>query len=70
MTVAAAQAALLLAQGAGRLLRTMSDKGVVAVLDPRLATARYGSFLRASLPPFWTTTDPEVVRGALRRLAG
>ena len=64
------QAALLLAQGAGRLLRTMSDKGVVAVLDPRLATARYGGFLRASLPPFWTTTDPEVVRGALRRLAG
>ena len=69
MTVAAAQAALLLAQGAGRLLRTMSDKGVVAVLDPRLATARYGGFLRASLPPFWTTSDPEVVRAALRRLA-
>ena len=69
MDVAAAQAALLLAQGAGRLLRTMSDRGVVAILDPRLATARYGSFLRASLPPFWTTTDPEVVRGALRRLA-
>jgi ATP-dependent DNA helicase DinG len=69
MTVAAAQAALLLAQGAGRLLRTMSDKGVVAVLDPRLHTARYAGFLRASLPPFWTTTDPEVVRGALRRLS-
>jgi ATP-dependent DNA helicase DinG len=70
MTVAAAQAALLLAQGTGRLLRTMSDRGVVAVLDPRLVTARYGSFLRESLPPFWTTTDPVVVRGALRRLAG
>jgi ATP-dependent DNA helicase DinG len=70
MTVAAAQAALLLAQGTGRLLRTMSDRGVVAILDPRLMTARYGGFLRASLPPFWTTTDPEVVRGALRRLAG
>jgi ATP-dependent DNA helicase DinG len=69
MTVAASQAALLLAQGAGRLLRTMSDKGVVAVLDPRLSTARYSGFLRASLPPFWTTTDPEVVRAALRRLA-
>ncbi len=69
MSVAATQAALLLAQGAGRLLRTMSDRGVVAVLDPRLSTARYASFLRASLPPFWTTTDPEVVRGALRRLA-
>jgi ATP-dependent DNA helicase DinG len=68
MTVAASQAALLLAQGAGRLLRTMSDRGVVAVLDPRLVTARYGDFLRKSLPPFWTTTDPELVRAALRRL--
>ncbi len=71
MEVAAAQAALLLASRgpADKLLRTMSDRGVVAVLDPRLATARYGSFLKESLPPFWTTTDPEVVRGALRRLA-
>ncbi len=69
MTVAASQAALLLAQGAGRLLRTMTDRGVVAVLDPRLVTARYGDFLRASLPPFWTTTDPALVRAALRRLA-
>jgi ATP-dependent DNA helicase DinG len=69
MTVAAAHAALLLAQGAGRLLRTMTDRGVVAVLDPRLVTARYGDFLRASLPPFWPTTDPKLVRAALRRLA-
>jgi ATP-dependent DNA helicase DinG len=69
MTVAASQAALLLAQGAGRLLRTMSDRGVVAVLDPRLVTARYGDFLRKSLPPFWTTTDPALVRAALRRLS-
>ena len=69
MAVAASQAALLLAQGAGRLLRTMTDRGVVAVLDPRLMTARYGDFLRASLPPFWTTTDPALVRAALRRLA-
>jgi len=69
MTVAAAHAGLLLAQGAGRLLRTMEDRGMVAVLDPRLATARYGGFLRASLPPFWATTDPAVARAALRRLA-
>ena len=69
MTVAAAHAGLLLAQGAGRLLRTMEDKGMVAVLDPRLATARYGGFLRASLPPYWATTDPAVARAALRRLA-
>ncbi len=58
MQVAATHAALLLAQGAGRLIRTTTDRGVVAVLDPRLATARYGSFLKASLPPMWTTTDP------------
>jgi ATP-dependent DNA helicase DinG len=69
MSVAASHAALLLAQGAGRLLRTMTDRGVVAVLDPRLMTARYGDFLRATLPPFWTTTDPDLVRAALRRLA-
>jgi ATP-dependent DNA helicase DinG len=69
MTVAAAHAGLLLAQGAGRLLRTMEDKGMVAVLDPRLATARYSGFLRASLPPFWATTDPEIARAALRRLS-
>lgn len=69
MQVAATHAALLLAQGSGRLIRTTSDKGVVAVLDPRLATARYGSFLKASLPPMWPTTDPQVVRKALARLA-
>ncbi|RRO15818.1 ATP-dependent DNA helicase [Saccharopolyspora rhizosphaerae] len=68
LTVAGTHAALLLAQGAGRLLRSQNDRGVIAVLDPRLATARYGGFLRASLPPFWTTQDPDVVRGALKRL--
>jgi ATP-dependent DNA helicase DinG len=70
MSVAATHAALLLAQGAGRLVRRSSDRGVVAVLDPRLVTARYGSYLRASLPPMWFTTDRDVVIGALRRLAG
>ncbi|GAA1139503.1 ATP-dependent DNA helicase [Nocardioides aquiterrae] len=69
MQVAATHAALLLAQGAGRLIRTHTDRGVVAVLDPRLATARYGGFLKASLPPMWTTTDPALVRQALSRLA-
>ncbi len=69
MSVSATHAALLLAQGSGRLIRTTSDRGVVAILDPRLVTARYGSFLKASLPPMWTTTDPAVVRQALERLA-
>jgi ATP-dependent DNA helicase DinG len=68
MAVSASHAALFLAQGAGRLIRTRSDRGVVAVLDPRLATARYAGFLRRTLPPFWYTTDPEVVRAALRRI--
>jgi ATP-dependent DNA helicase DinG len=68
MAVAASHAALLLAQGAGRLLRRVDDRGVVAVLDSRMATARYGGFLRASLPPFWATTDADRVRDALERL--
>jgi ATP-dependent DNA helicase DinG len=62
-------AAVRLAQGVGRLIRSAEDKGVVAVLDSRLETARgYGGYLRRTLPPFWYTTKPEVVHGALRRL--
>ena len=68
MEVSATHASLLMAQGAGRLLRSVTDRGVVAVLDNRLVTKRYGSFIRRSLPAFWDTTDPQVVRGALRRL--
>ncbi|WP_245848752.1 ATP-dependent DNA helicase [Mycobacterium palustre] len=68
MAVAATHAALLLAQGSGRLLRRVSDRGVVAVLDSRMVTASYGGYLCASLPPFWQTTDPAQVRAALRRL--
>jgi len=70
MAVAATHAGLLLAQGAGRLIRTMTDRGVVAVLDPRLVTARYGTYLRAGMPEFWMTTDRETAIAALRRLAG
>ena len=70
LAVAANHAALLLAQGSGRLIRRLSDRGVVAVLDPRLITARYGSYLRASMPEMWQTSDREVVIGALRRLSG
>jgi len=68
MSVSASHAALLLAQGSGRLIRTATDRGVVAVLDSRLASARYASFLRASMPAFWATTDRDVVFSALRRL--
>lgn len=66
--VALARAALLLAQGAGRLIRSVDDRGVVAVLDSRMATAGYGATLRASLPPLWFTTDAERVRTSLRNL--
>jgi ATP-dependent DNA helicase DinG len=68
MAVAATHAALLLAQGTGRLIRRTTDRGVVAILDPRVVTARYGSFLRNSLPPMWATTDRAVVCSALQRL--
>jgi ATP-dependent DNA helicase DinG len=62
-------AAIRLAQGVGRLIRTATDRGVVAVLDSRLETAPgYGAFLRRSLPPFWYTTRRDVVEAALRRL--
>lgn len=70
MSVSATHAALLLAQGAGRLVRSSQDRGVVAVLDPRLSTARYGEFLLRSMPDFWRTDDRDVVVAALRRLRG
>jgi ATP-dependent DNA helicase DinG len=49
------RAAIRLAQGAGRLIRTATDRGVVAVLDPRLATAGYQSYLVRTLPPMRRT---------------
>ncbi len=66
--VSVPRAALLLAQGAGRLIRSPQDRGVVAVLDPRLAITGYGRQLQRSLPPLWSTTDPQVVLSSLRRL--
>lgn len=68
MTVSVPRASLMLAQGAGRLIRTSSDRGVVAILDPRLQTARYGAYIRKSLPPFWFTTETEQVLSSLRSL--
>jgi ATP-dependent DNA helicase DinG len=68
MAVSATHAALRLAQGAGRLIRRGSDRGVVAFLDSRMMTARYAGFLQRSLPPFWPTVDRDLVLGALRRL--
>ncbi len=67
-SVSLPRAALLLAQGVGRLIRTVDDRGVVAVLDSRLANSGYGGLLRKSLPPLWWTTDPQTVIAALSRL--
>jgi ATP-dependent DNA helicase DinG len=69
MAVPAHHAALLMAQGAGRLIRSREDRGMVAVLDPRLATARYGRVLVDAMPPLWPTQDPQVALAALGRLA-
>jgi len=69
MQVSLPRAALLLAQGTGRLIRSEKDRGVVAILDSRIVTKRYGSTLLNSMPPLWRTSDSEVVRDSLRRLA-
>jgi ATP-dependent DNA helicase DinG len=68
MQVAATHAAIRLSQGAGRLIRTTEDRGVLAILDSRLATARYGGFLKKSMPEFWATGNGDVARNALSRL--
>jgi len=69
MQVSMPRAALLLAQGTGRLIRSEADRGVVAILDSRIVNKRYGSVLLNSMPPLWRTTDPAIVRDSLRRLA-
>lgn len=69
MAVSANHAAIRLAQGAGRLIRSTTDRGVVAILDSRLATAGYGGFLKAAMPDFWSTRSAEQVLGSLKRLS-
>ncbi len=70
MQVSLPRAALLLAQGTGRLIRSVDDRGVVAILDSRIVNKRYGSVLLNSMPPLWRTSDAATVRESLRRLAG
>ena len=69
MAVSAHHAAIRMAQGAGRLIRSVSDRGVVAVLDSRMATKRYGGFLMKAMPPMWSTQNKAAVTGALARLS-
>jgi len=51
------QAVITLKQGVGRLIRDATDRGLLAICDPRLFTARYGGAIRASLPPMPITRD-------------
>ena len=69
MAVSAHHAAIRMAQGAGRLIRSVSDRGVVAVLDSRVATKRYGGFLMKAMPPMWSTQNKAAVTGALASLS-
>ena len=69
------QMTLKLKQGIGRLIRTRGDRGVVAVLDPRLMLPsedplgkRYAAQVRAALPPFPVTRDWERVEAFLQSL--
>jgi len=68
MQVSLPRAALLLAQGTGRLIRSIDDRGVVAILDSRIVSKQYGSTLLNSMPPFYRTSDGAVIRDALKRL--
>ena len=68
MQVSLPRAALLLAQGTGRLIRSVEDRGVVAILDSRIVSKRYGSVLLNSMPPLWRTSEKDVVLESLRRL--
>jgi ATP-dependent DNA helicase DinG len=70
VTIDVPRAATLLAQGAGRLIRTATDRGAVAVLDPRLATARYGPKIVATLPKMRRTRDRAEIERFLRELRG
>lgn len=63
------RAAMMLAQGAGRLIRSATDRGVVAVLDPRLATSRsYRWALLEALPPMRRTKSRSEAEDLLREL--
>ena len=51
------QAVITLKQGFGRLIRSLSDRGVLMLLDPRIRTTRYGATFLDSLPPYSRTDD-------------
>ncbi|TFW08975.1 ATP-dependent DNA helicase [Oxalobacteraceae bacterium OM1] len=57
-----------LKQGAGRLIRDETDRGVLMICDPRLISKPYGRRIWQSLPPFSRTRDPAVVQEFFRRV--
>ena len=64
-----AEAAVSLKQGAGRLIRTVSDQGLLVICDSRLRTARYGKRLIDALPPMRQLADGGEALAWLRQLA-
>jgi len=68
-TIDIPRAATLLAQAAGRLIRSANDRGVVAVFDPRLNKARYRWDIVNALPPFKRTRDRAEVEAFLHAIA-
>ena len=62
------RAATMLAQAGGRLIRNASDRGVFAVLDPRLAKAGYRWDIVRALPPMRRTRRREEVEDFLRTI--
>jgi ATP-dependent DNA helicase DinG len=63
------QATIALKQGAGRLIRDESDRGVLMICDPRLVTKPYGKIIVASLPPMKRTREVTEVEEFLKRRA-
>ena len=62
------QAVILLKQGVGRLIRDVSDQGLLVLCDPRLRSKSYGKKFLASLPDIPITADPEIAQYFLRNL--
>jgi ATP-dependent DNA helicase DinG len=68
MDIYVAEANVMLSQGVGRLIRSQSDRGVIAILDTRLATKPYGRNMLKSMPPAKIFQNREKVLGALKRI--
>ncbi|MCU1594636.1 MAG: dinG [Frankiales bacterium] len=68
MDVTLPPAAVLLAQGAGRLIRATTDRGIVVVMDPRLWTAQYGDVLLKTLPGFYPARSLDTVLASLKAI--